>query len=351
MNDPQPSERPAATRERQEAIAPYLVLIGAEKPQDSEQEFPARITVENRVIELDDWEWSTLAEGLGRKDLAESDEGRIADWPQRLAEGVAFQARYLTHISRLQDGPAPAPSELNSFRRELITDVALGLALQEELQQDIHNLVAVGALDDAKKLTGFRHKIGQGIGRLKDVVGEAGFEQAEAKGAAMVRAIPRQARTHHALDHLEEPDERPTQARWERSYGRVSGFVLTPRRRIKPLLLLLAASLLLWGTVQHVLRQEAGPPPVPAADFSHIAGVHRVDVRPPSLFVTVEALAWRERSEPERLALVDDVAQIAAKNGYQGVHFRTTAGLAVAQWMAKSGPRLLERRNGENGKT
>ncbi len=348
MSGPQSNESPGATRERREAIAPYLVLIEAEKPQTPEPEFPARITVENRVIELDDWEWSTLAAGLVRKDLEESNESRIADWPRRLAEGVAFQARYLTHISRLQDGPPPAPAELDGFRRELITDVALGLALQEELQQDIHNLVAVGAFDDAKKLTGFRHKIGQGIGLLKDVVGEAGFEQAEAKGAAMVCPIPRQVRTHHALD---EPEERPTQARFERSYGAVHELKQMPRNRVKLLLLLLAASLFLWGTVQLVLLRSAGPPPVPPEEFSHIAGVHHVDVRPPSLFVTVDALAWRERSEPERLALVDDVAEIAAKNGYHGVHFRTTAGLAVARWMAKSGPHLLEQRSAENRKT
>lgn len=339
MSEPQP-DSPSAIHERRRAIRPYLERIDPGPEKKSGAEPANRIPVENRFIELNTWEWSVLSRGLQQGVDEEATEVPIDGWPRRLAECVAFQARYLTHLSRIEDEPPLAPRELAALRAELLTDAAVGLALQEELQRDVDNLVAVGNLDDAKKLTSFRHKIGQSVGRLKEIVGEEGFRAAEARAAEMVLPAPKQPRLRRAVGSG-EADELPQQYRREMAYGPVRHLEAVPKNRVKPLLLVLAAVAIVGGIVWGATRGVEGPPPVPEEIFLQIEGVRKVAVRPPSLFVTVDADRWQELSSSKRKEMVNKVGEIASRSGYQGAHFRTRDGAAVAQWLRKTGVRLL----------
>jgi hypothetical protein len=319
--------QPAPSHERQAAVGPFLNMLEAGD-------------VEDGTIELSHWESWVLSRGLAEK-------GEDC-WPRRLAEGVAFRLRTRFHLSRLQDGPSPAPSELEDFRRELVTDAALGLALQEEIQTDIDNLVAVGEFDEAKKLTAFRHKIGQGMGRIKAVIGEKGFERAEAKSGEMTAAAPEQEKIKTALE-AEERAERPTQFKRNVSYAPVHHVTVDKANRVRLLLLTLLFCLLAWGVFFVTTQEAEGPPPLPEKMFLRFEGVQSVDVRPPSLFVTVRADTWRDMADEQRRDLIRDVGSIVSKNGYTGAHFRTTAGVAVAEWLEKSGARLIVNRKTKPG--
>jgi hypothetical protein len=337
MSGPATTERPdgalaaevqsSALDERRAALEPFLKMLAAGDVQDG-------------MIELDRWESSVLSRAL-------ADTGKEG-WSRRLADGVAFRLRYLSHVSRLEDGPPPAPNELEDFRRNLVTDAALGLGLQEELQRDIDNLVATGDFDDAKKLTTFRHKIGQGVGRIKDLIGEEGFERAEAKSDEMAASAPEQGKIRTGFE-LEEREERPTQFKRNVSYAPVHHVKVETANRVRPLLLTLLFCLLAWGVFFVTTQEAEGPPPLPEKMFLRFEGIQGVDVRPPSLFVTVHADTWRGMADEQRRDLIRDVGSIASKNGYQGAHFRTTAGMAVAEWLEKSGERLIVNRKTKPG--
>ncbi len=336
MSQPQTLREPAGALGRRTALDPYLELIGERAAAASDS--ATSIAVESRVIALDYWEWSALARGLEQRDV---ESGDVESWPRRLAEGVAFQARYLTHLARLQDGAPPQPAELKAFRRELIVDVAVGIALQQELQRDVDNLVVLGRFDEAKKLTAFRHKIGQGIARLKEVIGDDGLAEAESRAATMV-APAEKIRVRDPLA-LEEPEETPTQFRWDREYADVVHLAAPPRprSRIKLLAWALAASVAGWIVVAVATHRAAGPPPLPLAEFAHLAAIQQVDSRPPSLFVTIRDEAWRALDDAGRRSLIDEVGSIAGSRGYRGIQFRTSTGEAVARWLVKGGTRLV----------
>jgi hypothetical protein len=327
---------------REEAVGPYLERIAADGATETEGAGAggSRIAVGGRLIDLTHWEWSVLVKGFRQRAGDEAREPAIDGWPERLAEGVAFQARYLTHVARIQDGPAPAPGELDAFREELITDAALGLALQEELQRDVDNLVVLGELDPAKKLTAFRHKIGQSLGRLKEMIGEEGFRRAEATAAELTAPAPRQTRA----PLLEEEAEAPAQFRRDAGYGAVQHLQVKAPGRARLLALLLAACFVAAAVFHLALRRVPGPPMLPAATFAGMDGVHDVLVRPPSLFVTVDEARWREMAPAEREALVEQVGQIADRSGYSGAHFRTPTGLAVRGPLARTQRRACARR-------
>jgi hypothetical protein len=326
-----------ATAERRAAIEPFLELVGKSPVSTDADRGTTQVLLGSRVIQLDAWEFSVLTKGLSRRSDG-SREVEIDDWPVHLAEGVAFQARYLSHLSCLQDGPPPAPSELKTLRADLIVDAALGLALQEEMQRDVNNLVAVGALEEAKKLTSFRHKIGQGVGRLKEIVGEIGFAEAEARATQIVAPAPRQPRLAAEPDDLHE---RPAQFRRDLGHAPVKHLQIERRDRLRPLLLTLAFCVLAYGFFFFTAREAPGPPAIDPAIFLHVDGVQRVDVRAPSLFVTVHAKDWRELTDEGQLELVGSVGAIAEKNGYSGAHFRSTAGVTVGEWLAKTGVKIV----------
>ena len=71
-----------------------------------------------------------------------------------------------------------------------------------------------------------------------------------------------------------------------------------------------------------------------------IAGVV---ARPPSLFVTVDPPSWSGLPAEDRTRLVVEVGKVALQLGYTGAVLQDPAGRSVAQWMQKTGVRLLDR--------
>jgi hypothetical protein len=64
--------------------------------------------------------------------------------------------------------------------------------------------------------------------------------------------------------------------------------------------------------------------------------------RPPSLFVTVESAAWSKLPPDDRRSLVDTASSVLMTSDYRGALLRTEDGRPVAQWLARTGVRLLD---------
>ena len=64
--------------------------------------------------------------------------------------------------------------------------------------------------------------------------------------------------------------------------------------------------------------------------------------RPPSLFAKVYASQWNAMTEAEKTEFVDGVARIAESAGYVGLQLRNDDEVAVAQWLKKTGVRILD---------
>ena len=171
-----------------------------------------------------------------------------------------------------------------------------------------------------------------------EAIGEAGFKEAEAWAAEIVAPAPKQPRLTPGPG---EPAGRSSRQRRDVGHGPVRHLTAERADRTRPLLLTLAFCLLAFGFFFLTGREVSGPPPLDPNLFLRIDGVRSVAVRAPSLFVTVHAKDWRNLSQKAQLELVGVVAEIAEKNGYSGAHFRSSAGITVAEWLAKTGPKLL----------
>jgi hypothetical protein len=143
-----------------------------------------------------------------------------------------------------------------------------------------------------------------------------------------------------------EAEEVPRPFKRDVAYTPVQHVRISERNLIRPLLIVLAVSAVACAATWIGTRRSGSPPPIPLARFDSVEGVESVNVRSPSLYVTVETGRWAALGRDERLALVEQVGAIAAQNRYRGAVFRTGEGTTVAQWLASGGARLVEARPG-----
>jgi hypothetical protein len=339
-----------ASRLRREKLSPYFeefLRWAAEEPDP--QDLPRVVALEGRSVEIGSWERATLGE-------ARETHGRNADRAlSLLAEGVALQARLSELLERFDHGPMPRPSELPVFLDGLITDVAVGIALQEELQHEMNRLIGSGRLADAKHLSAFRAKVVQCVSELKERIGED--EIAEAERRAVRLSPERPSAAPSSLPELEEDD--PDAPSWATYRDREDDAELPPRpsqhpaeaapaqpvqaeprARIRPLVLVLAALVVVYGIVNFPRLETPEFTVLTLEHFSHLETVRSVTARPPSLFVVLDRQRWQAASVDERRELLQEMGRIAGEAGYNGIHARTRDGAPVGQWMKTTGVQL-----------
>ena len=194
------AEAPEAVQLRRQALSPFLEQFREWSSQlQDPQAVPCFAEIAARPIDLGCWERSVLQQACA----AERADGRALEM---LAEGVAYQVKSLGVLGLFTHGPMPPPGELLQFLDQLVTDVAVGIALADELQWEIDDMISGGQLANAKPLSDFRNKILQCLAELKERVGAAELEQAEKRAPTFVafELRPQQpaARSHFGSDSL-----------------------------------------------------------------------------------------------------------------------------------------------------
>jgi len=283
-------------------------------------------------IELDAWELEQLSRGLN---------GSSSLWSDLITEGVAFRNKCQTDLGWGPGMQQLSIAELNDFREILIADASLGIALLEETQRAVNQLIRGGEMDVVKKLTGFRNKLSRNVNELKGTIGEKGFDEATSASEDLIAPeeeaswTEREARTSTPT----RPTQRPAAGRIVFKQERA-----TPagKGHTKPLMMLLGLSVVVWGVFILPKLQVKTTQTLTLDDISPKTEIRYVVAKPPSLFVELNSYAWRELSDPQRLALIDEVGKTAAAAGYNGAHFKLENGESAGQWLKENGSRLID---------
>jgi hypothetical protein len=349
-------DAPAASGLRQEALAPYVqeFLLWAE--QVDPKDVPHFVMIGDRKLELGSWERSVMKE---RRAASGADPPRAL---ALLAEGVAIQCKCLDLMKRFEHGPMPTPAELPRFLKALVDDVAVGIALQQELQWDMNELIGAGRLPEAKCLARFQARVVLLLTEVKNRIGPADMEEAERRARSLVTVEPEEADEAAGLRRLAEDE--PDRPSWV-TYGekreplppwlldgeaaRVEHEPRVPSERhslAKPLLYVLCVLIAVYGAVMLPRLSRSGPPLLTLEQFSHLEALRSVAAHPPSLYVVLDGDRWRAGSSDEQRRLLEEVGRIALAAGYSGVHARTSDGVTVGQWLRKTGVRLIGRAAG-----
>jgi hypothetical protein len=355
------------TERRRDALAPQLDVVLHFTANIDSNDVPRISQLAGQPVELGSWERRTLK------------RGGVASGRARalLAECVAYQVKCHELNDLFEHGPLPPPGELRSFLDALVTTVAVGRALIEELQRDLNRLIGNGKLADAKSLSALRTKVVQCASSLEQRLGERDLDQVQQRVPWLIdedAEVQAEVDIEVAVEHrpsepvaavLEEAE--PEVASWA-SYGEAEPLregqlppwlsgepVADPaagrpaadgpeagrRDRVKQLLMLLAVIIAMYAVVMYPrLSRPAGPPILTLKQFSHLEIVRGITARPPSLFVRLDAEGWRTSPPDARRELLVEIGNIVDGAGYSGFHARTSDGVTVGQWMKSSGVRL-----------
>lgn len=346
--------------QRHEALAEYLNGLGLDYGEGP-RVIPERLAYAGRSVNLDTWERGVLQASFSKV------EGPGKPWAPLLAEGIAFQFKcqrtFDPTAPHETKAPAAAPdadieqdaadaalesdADLDPLER-LIVDAAVGLALMAEMQRAIDELVVAGEMAEAKKLTGFRNKVAQAVGELKEIIGCDAYERAENKSGAMIAS--RGPETRVSGSNGATPARAGLFAKKKAGTPRPSpaASAAEPARRrkpknLRPKLLMLLAATLAWTVffLPRLFRTEA--PLLQTLDFRGLPGVVEVTPRPPSLFVRVDDATWSRLTDAERVDLIERIGAVADQATYVGVQVRlSTSGAPVGQWLKKTGARLAD---------
>jgi len=345
--------------QRHEALSEFLSGLGLDYGEGP-RVIPERLAYAGRAVNLDTWERGVLQASFSKT------EGQGHSWAPLLAEGIAFQFKCQRTFdptapeeatssgaapdTEAEQDPAETESEsdanLDPLER-LIVDAAVGLALLAEMQRAIDDLVVAGEMAEAKKLTGFRNKVAQAVGELKEIIGCDAYERAENKSGAMVAS--------RAPEALASGSNGAVPARAGQFPGKAGAkqqpaAALTPSparltrpQNLRPKLLMLLAATLVWAVffLPQLFRPEV--PLLQTMDFEGLPGVVEVTPRPPSLFVRVDDSTWGRLTDTERVDLIERIGVVADQAAYAGVHVRLrTSGAPVGQWLKKTGTRISD---------
>jgi len=338
--------------QRHEALATYLAELGLAYGEERSAPIPVRLTHNGSTIELEPWEQTILQESLCGPEAAET-----PPWAPLLAESLAFRMKCLRRS--MESEPIAEPDEaqaetigivqeIENELEQLVTDTAVGLALLEETQRAIDRLVVSGEIASAKKLTAFRHKVCQAVGELKEEIGNDEFERAENKSEGMVAPTEQMVSSSSGpvpagawvagtkrKGALSAEDFRETGA----TSKRVEGW--EPVSHTKSLGLIFGAVLVVWMIFFMPRLFKAEPHVLQRAELLHIPGVMRVDARPPSVFVTIDAIDWNNMTPEEQIGVVEQIGIVASETGYVGADIRGDDGVVLGRWFKERGAELV----------
>lgn len=157
------------TLQRRQALAEYLAQV-EEQETDG---YPDVLRAGASALALDAWETSILEKALNRSPSGQS------DWASLLLESVVVRGKYEDELRSLRSADSLSETEIAQLENELINDAAVGLALVRETTKAIASMNIVGQKDDARRLSGFLHKLGASVAEIRDRIGPDGYSHAE----------------------------------------------------------------------------------------------------------------------------------------------------------------------------
>ncbi len=319
-----------AALERRATLALYLDQLA--QARAANEDLNAAIA----GADLDGWELSQLDEALS---------GATQAWQALIVEGIAFQIKLQTDLGFASPTTALSAEDEAEIRDLLLGDAAIGIALLEETQRAINDLVLSGEMELATRLTGFRNKLGQRVTRLRGQVDEQDFAQATARSE--IYCEPKEDAEWQSSEFrpktfaTEGPTPPPKPLSQVRMVERRN--TGSSQRPIKGWLMVLGASICLWAVL--ILPRMMNNQPLPELSVSDVAPrqeIRHVISKPPSLYVELDSAAWRAMSKTGRLELIDDVGQTAMAAGYNGAQFTLEGGEAVGRWLKARGSELAD---------
>lgn len=328
---------------RQRAIAPYLVKLEqlyAQWAEEHHTDGSMEIRLYESLLSLDPWETEQIRIFI--------ENGRMPDAGHTviLSQGVALLIKCAADIHSMMSAVGSSEERLYTLQAELMLDTAIGQALLRETQKAQSDLVRGGDVEQARKLSSFQHKLRNSLIIAKKMIGESERERAE-QITDHLTAEPRQESA--SLDKLTmdsaaaraAEDFERAKARDLKSRARAALSSLPSRTDFLIYCFLLVMAVWL-GAVKLPQISRIGPPSLALEDF-HGNGIFLdVDAKPPSLFMKVDAAAWRELDAGKRLALVEMAGDVLAANGYSGALFMTGRNRPLAQWLKEGGATIIE---------
>lgn len=321
-------------QERWQVLQPYLdaVLVAAQKS----------LSLDAMGIRLEPWQREVLRQ--------ETDGDRLGvGWPGLVAEGLAFRALCLGRFgSESMDGDVrhlPVAGAVEDFTEE----AAVGLALMQELQWAIDLAIDAHDLQMARDATLFRNELGHSVGALRRVAGAATFDRAAMRARSLIRAVPEAGSIWEQLEDWEEDEQPrhrfPTIFRRDPRLGRIIFRQTVRPPRTKEIWLTASFLSAMWWLLMFGpsgAGQPADPPLVDGARFRHIEAFREASASPPTLYVKLDARSWTAMSPQDRFDTLREIARIAERAGYFGVHARVGGGAPAGRWLKGKGVQLYE---------
>lgn len=319
-------------------LAPYLARLDVLAQHRGQDDRATRIAVGGESIVVEPWERGQILlafEGAGRASR---------DVPPLIASGVALQTKAYHDLSKRPDADHAVPP--GETRDALMHDSVLGNALLGDLQAAVDQLVKRGRVDDARRLTEFRNKLGRAISMVVDALGDevvAVLAQQRREAALLAKAerLERESEAARLGVGEQRPEGPPDLAA-------IDAVAVSPRARVGArmkwfvgaLVISLAA---LAGLHLSGILGKHGPefPILTVADFQTHGPVQEVLARPPSVYVRVDGDAWNRLGVDERQAALEGLSGVVSEAGYNGMHLTTGNGRTVGQWLKNTGSRLI----------
>jgi hypothetical protein len=328
---------------RQRAIAPYIEKLEELYTRwigDGAAAGPLEIRLYESLLTLDPWESDRIGIYLSRHHEPDDSCSLI------IGQGVALQFKSAADIDQLMSATDLSEERLYALQAELMLDTAIGMALLREAQKAQNDLVRDGETGEAKKLSRFQHKLRNSLADVRRLIGESERERADLvtdgltdeprqEGASLDKMTLDRAAARAAEDYERlkvQKIKQKTLAALSKLPSRtdilVYGFLL---------------SMALWlGAVKLPQISRIEPHQLTLADFKGGEIFLRVDAKPPSLFMEVDAAAWNRLNAANRLKLIETTGSVLAANGYTGVLLRTERNRPLAQWLRGRGATLIE---------
>jgi hypothetical protein len=323
---------------RRKAIEPYLEKL---ERLLSHSTGPLEIRLYESQLTLDPWEAEKL-----RLSLA-GDGGQRESCALMVVQGAALLLKSAADIDGMMSAVDPSEDRLYALQAELMLDTAIGMALLREMQKVQDDLVRDGDVTSAKRLSKFQHKMRSALADVKKTIGESEQERAELISDSLTDQ-PRQETVSldgmlldraaaRAAEEYERAKKRDSVA------GKARAAMAKLPSRTDLLMYTFALTLAIWlGAVKlpQIIKIEL--PILTKADFPQAAAFLKVEAKPPSVFIDVDAVAWRAMDESKKIALVEMTGEVLAAGEYAGALLRTERGKPLAQWMSSRGAVLLK---------
>jgi len=360
-----PASPPTIARStRQRVLEPFVAAIEEARPDWSEEsadEEAMPLCVPSNEVTVDPWTRERLDLYFQPSSEPVTEAVRI------VTQGVALLVKCAADVPELESQKRISTDERYAFQAELMFDAAIGTSLVKDIQLTIDTMLSQGLTLEAGNLSKFHHRMRNMVYDLRNRIDtdyrktmERMAEQLEEsrKGAGDPAARETTAPAQGSDGGRPEPG-RPRPAPYSletpRTGARKSAASLIAIRAAIPgqgsgkalrtlvLAGLLATTFLSLAAFHPPSGSWARPNGELSPGALSLDGTTlQVQDRWPSLFVTVDAMAWEQLSAERRRALVRHLADRLSGDRYSGVLIRSAQGQPLAEWIRTKGVRVLD---------